>query len=90
MVSAILQHETAMGIHMSPPSLLYPFRLSQSTGFGFPALHSKFPLAIYFTYGEVYVLILLSQVISPSPSPAGVKSLFFMSVPPLLPRKQDH
>ena len=90
MVSAILQHETAIGIHMSPPSWtplpppspLHPFRLSQSTSFGFPALYSKFPLAIYLTYGRVYVLILLFQVIPPSPSPTVVKSLFFMSVPP--------
>ena len=34
-----------------------------------PVLHSNFPLAIYFTYGNVYVSVLLSQFILPSPSP---------------------
>ena len=47
-----------------------PSRLSQSTGldFGFPTSYSKFPLAIYFTYGNIHVSVLLSQVIPPSPS----------------------
>ena len=35
----------------------------------FPVLYSNFPLAIYFTYGQVYVLMLLSQFIPPSLSP---------------------
>ena len=77
MVSAIHQHEMAIVIHMSPPSWIsllslspsYPSRLSQSTGFGFAVSYSKFPLAIYFTYGHVYVSTLLSQIIPPSPSP---------------------
>ena len=73
---------------LKPP--IPPPRLSQSTGFGFPASYSKFPLAIYFTYGNVYVSVLLSQVISPSPSLSVTLSLFFMSVSPLLPCKQDH
>ena len=51
------------------PSPSYPSRLSQTTGFGFPVSYSKFPLAIYFTYGHVYVSMLLSQIIPPSPSP---------------------
>ena len=58
MVYAIHQHEMAIGIHMSPPfyTLSHPSRLSQSTGFGFPASYSKLPLAICFTYGNVYYL----------------------------------
>ena len=43
-------------------------RLSQSSGFGSPVTCSKFPLAIYFTYDNVYVSMLLSQIIPPSPS----------------------
>ena len=61
LVSAIHQHESAIGIHMSPPSwtsLLpptpaHPSRLSRSTGFELPVSHREFPLAIYFTYGNV-------------------------------------
>ena len=39
----------------------HPSRLSQSTGFELPASHSKFLLAIYLTYGNVYVSMLLFQ-----------------------------
>ena len=44
-------------------------------GAGFPVSYSTFPLAIYFTYGNVYVSMLLSYVIGPSPSPTVPKSL---------------
>jgi len=68
LVSAIHQHESATGIHMSPPSwtslspltLSYSSRLSQSTGFEFPVSYRKFPLAIYLTYGNVYFNATLS------------------------------
>lgn len=46
-------------------------------------LYSEFPLAIYFTYGNVQVSMLLSQIIPPSPSSTGSKSLFFIFVFPL-------
>ena len=98
MASAIYQHESAIGIHMPPPSKTslpsrpssHPSGLSQSTSFGFPASHNKFPLAIYFIYGNVYVLILLSQVIPTSASPTVTVSLFFTSVSLLLLCKYDH
>ena len=48
---------------LSPPSPSHPSRLSQSTGFRFPASYSKLPLAIYFTYGNVYVSMPFSQII---------------------------
>ena len=71
MVSAKSQCDSAIGIHLSPPSQIFlppsspchPSRLSQSTGFEFPVSHSKFPLAIYLIYVNVYVSMLLSQVI---------------------------
>ena len=39
-------------------------------------VYSKFPLAVYFTYGNTYVSRLLSQFIPLSPSPAVSTSLF--------------
>ena len=64
--------------------------LLQSTGFGYPESYSKFPLDIYFTRGNVYGSMLLSQVIPLSPFPIVSKNLSFMSVSPLLPCKQGH
>ena len=63
MVSTIHQHESAMGIPMSPPSLTslpppfssHPSRRSWNTGFGFPVSYNKFLLTIYFTDGNVCV-----------------------------------
>ena len=37
-----------------------------------PVLYSNFPLAIYFTYGNIYVSILLPQFIQLSPFPCCV------------------
>ena len=70
---------------VEPPSHLRPTSLSQSTGFGCPVSYIKLPLAIYFTYGNVNVSMLFSQIMPPSPSPTESKSLLFMSVSPLLP-----
>ena len=92
MVFTIHQHEFATGIYVFPyshpehplpvPSPPYSSGLSQSTGFGCPASCIKLALAMYFTYGNVHVLILFSQIIPPSPSPTESKSLFFTSVSP--------
>ena len=49
------------------------------------ASHSKFSLSLYFTYSGVYVSMLLSQVVPPSPSSTVSTSLFFMSSSSLLP-----
>ena len=80
MASAIHQHESVTCTHVAPPSPPHASGLSRSTGFGFPASYIKLPLAICFTYGNVYISLLFSQIIPPSPSPTVYKSLFFMSI----------
>ena len=70
---------------LPPPTPSHPSRLSQSTRFEFPTSYSKFPLAVYFPAGNVWVSVLLSRFIAPSPSCALSTSLLSMSVFPLLP-----
>ena len=70
---------------MSP--ILNPSRpsgLSQSTGFECPVSCIEPGLVIYFTYGNIRVSMLFSQIIPLSPSPTESKSLFFISVSLLL------
>ena len=55
------------------PSPSYPSRLSQSTGFGCPVPYIKLALVICFTYGNVYVSMLVSQIMLSSPSPTESK-----------------
>ena len=51
-----------------------------------PSITHQVSLAIYFTYGNVYVLMLLSQfIIPPSPFSTVSTCLFSMSASPLLP-----
>ena len=45
---------------------------------------TKLALVIYFTYDNIHVSMLFSQIIPPSPSPRESKSLFFTSVSILL------
>ena len=66
-------------ISPQPPSPSHPSRLSQSSGSELPASYSEFPLAVYFTHGGVYVSVLLSQFVPPSPSPPLSLTLSSMS-----------
>ena len=50
-----------------------------------PALYGRFPPAVSFACGHVYVSMLLSQFIPPSPSRTVSASLFSVSASPLLP-----
>ena len=93
MVSAIHQYESAVG-YMCDFHPETPFRLPahptlpgcRSTGFGCPASSFKLALVIPFTYGNVYVSPLFSQITPLSPLPIESESLFFVSVSPVLPR----
>ena len=62
----------------SQPSPLYLSRFMEHW-IELTVLYSNFPLAIYFTYGNMYVSTLLSQVVPLSPSLAVSTSLFSMS-----------
>ena len=63
LVSAKHQHESAMGIHSSPPSWTHlpprptPLGCHRAPGWS-SVSHSKFPLALCFTFGSVYVSML--------------------------------
>ena len=50
----------------------------------------KHGLVVYFTYGNIYVSMLFSQIISPLPSPTESKRLFYTSVSLLLSRIQGY
>ena len=93
MVFAMHQYESAIVIHVPPPSWTplpptspaYPSRLSQRTSFGCHVSYVKLSLVIYFTYGDAYISVLFSQIVPPCPSPTESKILFFTSASPLLP-----
>ena len=88
MVSAIHQHESATSIHMSPPSWTslplptpsQPSRLSQSPGLSSLRHTADFHGLSNFTFDKVYVSILLSQLLPPSPSPCVRKSVRYVCV----------
>ena len=66
------------------PSPSHSSGLSQCTDLECPVSCIKLGLLIYFTYGNIQVSMLFSQIIPPLPSPTESKSLFFISVSLLL------
>ena len=66
--------------HPEPPSPSHPSGSSQCTSPEHPVSCIEPGLAIYFTYGNINIPMLFSQIIPPSPSPTESKSLFFTSV----------
>ena len=96
-VFAIHWHESAMGIHVSPilntpppPSPSHLSGSSQCTSPEHPVSYIEPGLAIYFTYGNIHVSMLVSQIIPPLSSPTESKSLFFTSVSLLLSHIQGY
>ena len=92
MVFAIRQCESTMDVHvppiLSPPATSLPtpsLQIVPEHQPCVPALCIELALIIYFTYSNVHVPGLFSQVVPPSPSPAESQSLFLRSVSPLLP-----
>ena len=84
----ITQYELTINIPVSPPSWTHPPTSLPTLSLWAvrcPTSRTELALAIYLTYGNVYVSVLVSQSIPPSPSPIGFKGMFFMSVSPLLP-----
>ena len=77
LLSAIHQHESVMSIHMSPPLWTSPHNLHPIPPLYIVTEHlvylsvlcSSFPLVSCFIYGDVYVSMLLSQFVWPSPAP---------------------
>ena len=55
-----------------------------------PVLYSMFPQAIYFTHGTVYMSILISQLVPPSPSPHVSTCPFSTPMSLFLPCKKVH
>ena len=85
-------YESVMRAHvfhhpkLSPPpaSLPHPSGLLQSTSFECPASCIELALVIYLTYGNIHTSVLVSHIVSPSPSPTESKNLYFTSVSLLL------
>ena len=80
-----------MGVHVflilnPPPTSLpsHPSGSSQCTSLEHPVSCIEPGLAICFTYHNIHIPMLFSQIIPPSPSPTESKRLFYTSVSLLL------
>ena len=76
--------------HFPPPSPSRPSGSSQCTSPEHPVSCIKPGLAICFTYDNIHVSMLFSQIIPPSPSPTESKRLFYTSVSLLLSHIQGY
>ena len=78
--STWINHGCTCVPHPDPPSASHPSGSSQCTSPEHPVSCIKPGLAICFTYGNIHVSALFSQIIPPSPPPTESNSLFFTSV----------
>ena len=78
LVSAMQPRESTLSIH-TPPHSDPPSHLTPPILLGchrapplqvVPVLNSNFPVTIYFQHGDIYISVLFSQFMPPSPSPA--------------------
>ena len=67
--------------HLPPSSPSHPSRLSQSTGFRFPAEYVELPLAVSFTYGNACVSMLFPLSSHPLRPPLCSKCLCLLCRP---------
>jgi len=65
---------------LPPSSLSHPSGSSQCTSPEHPVSCIKPGLAIYFTYDNIHVSMLFSQIIPPSPSPRVQKTVLYICV----------
>ena len=85
---AIHQHESAMGVHVfpilnSPPFFLpipIPSGSSQCSSPEHPVSWIEPGLVICFTYDNIHVSVLFSQIIPPSPSPTESKKTLYVHI----------
>ena len=90
LVSAVQQSESSIYIYIYPhiPSILSlpptlpipPLYVITKHRVDLPVLCSSFPIAIHFTFGRVYMSMLLSHFVPASPSPAVSSSPFSTSL----------
>ena len=73
---------------LPPPSLPHLSGSSQCISPEHPVSFIKPGLTICFTYDNIHISMLFSQIIPPSPSPTEFKRLFYTSVSLLLSRIQ--
>ena len=77
-------NETPSGASL-PPTTISPLYVVTEHWVGLAGLYTSFPLTTYFTHDSVYMSVLLSQFLPPSPSPVVSTSPFSISASPLLP-----
>ena len=96
LVSAVQRSESAICIHKSPPSwvsllLSHLTLLSHHRAQSWAPYDIQQPPTSYlFTHGSIYVSILYSVFVSPSPSPPVSICPFSVSMSPFLPYRQYH
>ena len=74
-----------------PPTLpIPPLQVVTKHRADLPVLCCCFPLAIYFTFGSIYMSVLLSHFVPASPSPTVSSNPFSMSTSLFLPCHQVH